>query len=74
MKNSLCLLLASAALAAINVSAQGMLNDSAIMGPGYANQVFYDVKTGAKATSAVNNWDMAHTSACNLVKFTYFLF
>jgi hypothetical protein len=62
MKNSLCLLLASAALAAINVSAQGMLNDSAIMGPGYANQVFYDVKTGAKATSAVNNWDMAHTS------------
>jgi hypothetical protein len=62
MKNSLCLLLATAALTAINVSAQGVLNDSAIMGQGYANQVFYDVKTGAKATSAVNNWDIAHTS------------
>ena len=49
-------------LCAGNVTAQTILNDSAIMGPGYANQVFYDVKTGAKSTAAVNNWDIAHTS------------
>lgn len=49
-------------MSAGSIFAQTLANDSAIMGPGYANQVYYDIKTGAKANAAVNNWDIAHTS------------
>jgi hypothetical protein len=43
-------------------NAQTIINDSAVMGPGYGSQVFYDIKTGQRATAPVNNWDIAHTS------------
>lgn len=62
MKYSLLILPMLTALTAGRVSAQGVLNDSAVMGPGYANQVYYDIKTGTKSNAAVNNWDIAHTS------------
>ncbi|MBM3920430.1 MAG: T9SS type A sorting domain-containing protein [Sphingomonadales bacterium] len=62
MKYILRILSALFALTAGNISAQAILNDSAIMGPGYANQIFYDIKTGAKNSASVNNWDIAHTS------------
>lgn len=62
MKYTFRIVLITTVFFAKNISAQTILNDSAIMGPGYATQVFYDIKTGAKATSAVNNWDIAHTS------------
>lgn len=42
--------------------AQTILRDSTAMGPGYINQVYYDVKTGDKSAATVNNWDIAHTS------------
>jgi hypothetical protein len=62
MKYAFQILPALLVLSAENLVAQTVLNDSAIMGPGYANQVYYDVKTGTKSNAAVNNWDIAHTS------------
>jgi hypothetical protein len=62
MKYSLLILPVLTALAADRISAQTVLNDSAAMGPGYANQVYYDIKTGTKSNATVNNWDIAHTS------------
>lgn len=50
------------ALTACSVSAQTVMRDSTTMGAGYANQVYYDIETGAQATSLINNWDIAHTS------------
>ena len=62
MKHILRILSLLYAVTAGNAFAQTILNDSAIMGPSYAGQVYYDIKTGAKATTPVNNWDIAHTS------------
>lgn len=41
---------------------QGIQTDSVQMGAGYANQVFYDMKTGVKGTATIANWDIAHSS------------
>lgn len=60
MKNTL-LLTAGLAIAAIGQS-QTLMQDSVIMGASYANQMYYDVKTGEKNGSPVNNWDIAHTT------------
>lgn len=62
MKHTFRILLILLVVNADKAFAQTILKDSAIMGPSYANQVFYDIKTGAKATVSVNNWDIAHTS------------
>lgn len=55
-------ILVPAFLAHSALNAQSIKNDSAIMGPGYTNQVFYDMATGQKGTSTVSSWDIAHTS------------
>jgi hypothetical protein len=48
--------------------AQTVKYDSIAMGPGYANQIYYDMANGLAGSSAVNNWDIAHAangrSAC----------
>jgi len=62
MKNSFLFLPVIFALSTGKLCSQTILNDSAIMGPGYSTQVFYDIKTASKNNSAVNNWDIAHTS------------
>lgn len=46
----------------MGVEAQNVVRDSAIMGPQYANQIYYDIATGEKNQAAVNNWDIAHTT------------
>ncbi len=42
--------------------AQTVKSDSVIMGPGYANQIFYKMSKGKAGSSPVNNWSIAHTS------------
>lgn len=44
------------------VSAQTPIYDSTYMRPGYANQVFYDLRDMSQDSSKVLNWDIAHTT------------
>jgi hypothetical protein len=44
------------------IQAQTIVRDSAIMGPQYTNQIYYDIGTGEKNTALMNNWDIAHTT------------
>lgn len=46
----------------LSAKAQNLKFDSVAMGPGYMNQVFYDMETGIKGTATVAGWDIAHTS------------
>jgi hypothetical protein len=62
MKPTFPFILSSLLLSFQTLKAQTIMKDSAVMGPGYATQVFYDIKTGTKSTTMVNNWDIAHTS------------
>ncbi len=62
MKRILPFISFAALLTSQTLNAQAIIKDSAVMGPGYATQVFYDIKTGTKSTAMVNNWDIAHTS------------
>lgn len=61
MKN-IILSIASGLVAAGGANAQIMIKDSTAMGAGYANQVYYDIETGEKNSSPMNNWDLAHTT------------
>ncbi len=45
-----------------SLSAQTVYTDTVVMGPGYANEVFYNVATGVKTKSIMNKWHIAHTS------------
>jgi len=45
-----------------SASAQTVYTDTVVMGPGYANEVFYNVATGVKTKSIMNKWHIAHTS------------
>lgn len=40
-------------------SAQGWVDDSVTMGPGYTNDVFYSLKNGVAQSSANTNWHLA---------------
>lgn len=44
------------------LSAQTQYTDTIVMGPGYANEVFFNVSTGVKTKSIMNKWHIAHTS------------
>ncbi len=44
------------------LTAQTVTTDTILMGPGYANQVFYSLQTGAKTANAMGSWHIAHTS------------
>ena len=37
----------------------GLVNDTVTLGPGYANEVYYSMSSGTKATVARNQWDIA---------------
>ncbi len=60
--------MSAALISAPAVTAQTLKLDSATMGAGYANQIFYDMKNGNVGSALVSNWDIAHTtdprSAC----------
>lgn len=45
-----------------SLSAQTVYTDTVVMGPGYSNEVFYNVATGVKTKSIMNKWHIAHTS------------
>ena len=38
---------------------EGMVKDSVIMGPGYANEIYYNMAAGAVASVPRNQWDIA---------------
>ncbi len=42
--------------------AQTPIKDTVSMGPGYANTVYYNLRTGAKSQSAISTWHMSHTT------------
>lgn len=42
--------------------AQTPIKDTVSMGPGYANAVYYNLRTGAKSQSAISTWHMSHTT------------
>ncbi len=44
------------------LTAQTVTTDTILMGPGYANQVFYSLQTGSKTTNPMGSWHIAHTS------------
>ena len=63
MKSSLIFgFAASLYLAANPVNAQSLTSDTVVMGPSYANSVYYNVITGEKSSAAMNSWHMAHTT------------
>ncbi len=42
--------------------AQTPIKDTVSMGSGYANAVYYNLRTGAKSQSAISTWHMSHTT------------
>ncbi|MCC6187216.1 MAG: T9SS type A sorting domain-containing protein [Chitinophagaceae bacterium] len=52
-------LLAAFSCAAMYSTAQIVITDTVIMGPGYANQIWYSLPHDEMATQAKNNWDLA---------------
>lgn len=62
MKKKHYMMVASALLATMSLKAQALKFDSILMGTGYANQIFYDMATDEKGSSAVSNWDIAHST------------
>ncbi|GDX49562.1 hypothetical protein LBMAG26_04210 [Bacteroidota bacterium] len=63
MKNNVRLstILCSAFFSA-QLFAQTPIKDTVSMGPGYANAVYYNLRTGAKSQSAISTWHMSHTT------------
>lgn len=63
MKNNVRLstILCSAFFSA-QLIAQTPIKDTVSMGPGYANAVYYNLRTGAKSQSAISTWHMSHTT------------
>lgn len=47
------------AIAATNIYAQTIINDSVSIGAGYANQIWYSLQNDEQGTSPKNNWDIA---------------
>ena len=47
---------------ASNISAQIVISDSVSMGAGYANAVYYNIRTGAESKSPMSTWHFAHTT------------
>lgn len=58
MKLKSTLLIAAVAFG-LQSNAQTWVSDSVEMGAGYANDVFYNLKTGSKKTQVANDWDLA---------------
>jgi len=42
--------------------AQTPIKDTVSMGPGYANAVYFNLRTGEKSQSAISTWHMSHTT------------
>lgn len=42
--------------------AQSTFKDTVSMGQGYANAVYFNLRTGAKSQSAITSWHLAHTT------------
>ena len=42
--------------------AQTAVNDTISMGQGYANSVYFNLRTGAKTPSPISSWHLAHTT------------
>ena len=51
-----------AALLSGRLVAQTPVNDTITMGQGYANSVYFNLRTGAKTSSPISTWHMAHTT------------
>lgn len=62
MKKIITLAAMAGAFLASDAVAQTIVSDSAVMGAGYTNQIFYDLTTGNKNSAPVLNWDIAHTT------------
>ena len=51
-----------AALLSGQLFGQTTYKDTVTMGQGYANAVYYNLRTGAKSQSAISTWHMSHTT------------
>jgi len=63
MKMKMKSLFSMAALSLLgSLSAQTVVTDTIVMGPGYANQVFYSLQSSKKKENPMGSWHIAHTS------------
>src|SRR5690606_400378 len=59
MKLKLLLLAGVASLAIVGAKAQPWVYDTLVMGPGYAEDVYYQISSGNKHNVSNANWDLA---------------
>ena len=68
MKNKLPLITAVLILTiitginSITMGQSAQVNDSVVMGPGYANEIYYSMSSGVISSHARNSWDIAFRS------------